>query len=109
MDGKRKSRRFVEDGGIPTHVLTAGLERTFKSGTTFTLSSRLRLSHCDLTEPMLGSIEDASSQTGYTYADGTPYHGMVQTRYMVYHQDDCDEWFTTATLKGRKGRFPNHI
>lgn len=104
-DGQLKSRRFVEDGGIPIHILTAGLERNFSSGITFTLNSRLRLSHCDLTEAMLGSIENAALQSGYTYADGTPYDGKVQTRYMFYHQDDCDEWFTTATLKGRKGNF----
>ena len=104
-DGKQKSRRFVEDGGIPTHVLTAGLERVLRNGTTFTISSRLRLSHCDLTEPMLGSIEDAGVQSGYAYASGIPYAGKVQTRYMLYHQDDCNEWFTTATLKGRSKRF----
>ena len=104
-DGKQKSRRFVEDGGISTHVLTAGIERDLGSGTSFTLNSRLRLSHADLTEAMLGSIEDASIQSGYTYTDGTPYLGKVQTRYLLYYQDDCDEWFTTATLKGHTRRF----
>ena len=103
-DGQRKSRRFVEDGGMSFHVLTAGMERRLAGGATLSLSTRLRLAHCDLTEAMLGSIEDAHLLSGYSNVDGTPYVGKVQTRYMLYHQDDCDEWFTTATLKGRSGR-----
>ena len=104
-DGVLKSRRFVKDGGIPTHIFTAGMEKVFGKGTTFSLNSRLRLSHCDLTEAMLGSIENAGLHSGYTYADDMPYLGKVQTRYMLYYQDDCDEWFTTATLNGRSERF----
>ena len=104
-DGQTKSRRFVDDAGIFIHQFTTGLERKLSSGTTFTLNTRLRFCHCDLTEAMLGSIEDAARQSGYTYTDGTPYLGKVQTRYMCYYQCDCDEWFTTAILKGRTDRF----
>lgn len=98
MDGKKGTRRFVEDGGIFTHVITAGMDHRFDNGTTFNLSSRLRLASCNLTEAMLGSIEQESSN--YTYQDGSPYSGAVQTRFLVNHQDILNEWFTTATLKG---------
>ena len=104
VDGQRKSRRFVEDGGLGMHILTAGFERTLAGGAKFSLGTRVRLAHCDLTEAMLGSIENAGLLSGYGYADGTPYVGKVQTRYMLYYQDDCNEWLSTATLAGRRGK-----
>ena len=103
VSGEKKTRRFVEDGGIPTHVLTSGLFYRMESGTELALTSRLRLSRCDLTEAMLGGIEDAGGH--YTLPDGSPFLGAVQTRYMLYHQDICNEWFTTAELKGHGSKF----
>jgi hypothetical protein len=50
---------------------------------------------------MLGGIEDARGN--YTLQDGTPFNGAVQTRYMLFYQDVCNEWFTTAELKWRRG------
>ena len=100
VSGERKTQRFVEDGGINTHILTAGLEYALPSGNILNLSSRLRLINCDLTEAMLGGIEDDGGH--YFLPDGSPFNGLVQTRYMLFHKDICNEWFTTATLKGKR-------
>ncbi len=103
VTGEKKTRRFVKDAGIPIHVLTAGISYRLKSGTELALTSRLRLASCNLTEAMLGGIEVASGN--YTFADGKLYSGIVQTRYMLYHEDTCNDWLTTAELKGHRGKF----
>lgn len=103
VTGEKKEKRYVEDTGIRFHILTAGYNRNFHNGMTLEATSRLRLSNCDLTESMLGSIEQAGDSGAYKYEDGTPYDRYVQTRYMLYHQDKCNDWLSTVSLKGRTG------
>lgn len=104
VSGEKKKRRYVEDSGLIFHILTLGGEKKFSNGTTLEVSSRIRLADCDITESLLGSIEEAGSSGPYRYEDGTPYEGPVQTRFMLYYSDSCNDWFTTATLKGRTHR-----
>ena len=98
--GEKKTRRFVNDAGTPIHVVTAGLNYLFKNGTVLDVNTRLRLGKTNLTESYLSSISKVGSTDGYTYAGGSPYEGNVQTRYMLYYEDHCYEWLTTAQLKG---------
>ena len=104
-DGKKKEKRYVEDTGIRFHILTAGYKHTFANDITLEMGSRLRLAGCDFTESMLGSIEATTGSGAYRYEDGTPYEGNVQTRYMLYHQDICNDWLSTATLRGQTDRY----
>ena len=103
MTGESGTRRFVEDGGIPAHVITAGAEFKLRDDIQLSLSSRLRLTGANLTNAMLSSIEQGNSH--YSYEDGTPYDGAVQTRYMLYYQNKLYEWFTTAMVKGEKSKY----
>ena len=104
VTGEKESRRFVEDGGIRAHIITLKTRYRFYNEMELEIGSRARLSGCDLTESMLGSIEAATEGSPYTYENGMPYVGNVQTRYMLYHDDICNEWFTTASLKGNHKR-----
>lgn len=101
IDGKLKERRYVEDAGTMAHIITFGSTYSFANNLKLSANSRIRLTNCNLTEMMLNSIEDASETVAYKYQDGTTYKGPVQTRYMLFHQDKCNEWFTTATLQGK--------
>ena len=99
--GQKKTRRYVNDAGTPIHVVTAGLNYLLRNGKVLDINSRLRLGKTNLTEAFLSSLSMVDSSDGYTYADGTPYLGNVQTRYMLYYEDHCYEWLTTAQLKGK--------
>ncbi len=101
MTGNPGTKRFVADGGIPSFVLTTGLDYSFPEGRSLEIRSRLRLSGCHLTESMLGSIEHVTDLNNYTRRDHTPYSGDVQTRFMLYYEDVCNEWFNTVKYKGR--------
>ena len=102
--GKSETMQYVKDGGIPAHVLTTGFKWNFSDNLILDVNSRLRLIHCRLTESHLNAIETADSNSGYSYIDGTPYVGKVQTRYLIYNKDRLTEWFTTARLKGLFGK-----
>lgn len=102
--GKSETMQYVKDGGIPAHVLTTGFKWNFSDNLILDVNSRLRLIHCRLTESHLNAIETADSNSGYSYIDGTPYVGKVQTRYLIYNKDRLTEWFTTARLKGLLGK-----
>ena len=99
--GVMKSRRFAEDCSIPMHTGTVSLDRVFLSGTKLSVVSHLKSGGCNLAEPGLSSIEKASATGIYTYPDGSPYTGDVQTRYLVFHAADYKDWMTTARLNGK--------
>lgn len=102
VTGEQESMRYVEDGGISFNIITSGLQWNLSNHVNLDVNSRLRLTACNLTESKLNAIECADADGSYTYIDGTPYVGNVQTRYLLYHKDKVNEWFTTARLKGHR-------
>lgn len=101
--GKRCTKRYTEDLGIPVHVLTAILKYDFDNRMSLDVSSRLRLAKGKLKETTLGGITTVNSNDGYTYEDGTPFIGKLQNRFMLYYDAYSTEWMTTATLSGQMG------
>ena len=103
-DGKRKTGRYTEDLGIPVHVLTAGFTSTFGNGMEMDLSSRLRMSDSKQKSTYLNGITEVKAGDGYSYLDGTPYSGNVQSRFFMYEDDNFTEWLTTVKVKKSMNR-----
>ena len=103
-DGKRKTGRYTEDLGIPVHVLTAGFNRSFENGIEMDLSSRLRMSDSKQKSTYLNGITEVKAGDGYSYIDGTPYSGNVQSRFFMYEDDNFKEWLTTVKFKKSHNR-----
>ena len=103
-NGKMKSRSYADDCSIPLHTGTISFDWNFDTETSLSVISHLKIGGCDLAEPNLSSIENTTATGPYTYLDGTPYAGPVQTRYLVYHDAIYQDWMTTALLKSITGK-----
>ena len=101
--GERGTRHYTKDLGVPVHVLTGSLSYRFRNGTTLELSSRARFSKARIKETYLSGVNQVANSDGYTYEDGTPYAGNLQSRFLLYYDDKDNEWLTTAQLKGQSG------
>lgn len=102
--GEKQTKRYNEDLGVPTHNLSAGLDYQLPHGMELKVASRLRLSKAVIKETYLSGISKVKADDGYTYLDGKPYEGNVQSRFMLYYDDTCTEWMNTAQLKKTSGR-----
>lgn len=104
LTGQKQTIRYVEDLGVPMHTLTAGFNYQFRNGLEFNLTSRVRHGAAKTKETYLSGIKEVTATDGYTLLNGTPYVGKVQSRYLMYYDETCDEWITTAKLKKTSGQ-----
>lgn len=100
--GKIRTSRYVNDCSTPMHTGFVSLNLPI-ADMQFNVISRLKTGHTKLAEPYLSSIDKVSSDDGYTYTNGKPYSGHVQTCYLTYHDGFYTDWLTTATLR-RQGK-----
>lgn len=102
--GEKRTKSFSRDCGIPMHTATLSLDYLLPYDIQLEARTRLKAGKCDLAEPSLSSIDPVKASDGYTYFDGTPYVGNVQTRYMTYHDADYLDELTTLVLKRQFGQ-----
>lgn len=97
--GEKRTKSFSRDCGIPMHTATLSLDYLLPYDIQLEARTHLKVGRCDLAEPSLSSIDRVIASDGYTYMDGTPYVGYVQTRYMTYHDAKYLDNLTTLILK----------
>lgn len=102
--GEQRRGRFTEDLGMPIHALTASLDLMLPHDLLFDVRSRVRLGKAKMRETYLNGITKVAAGDGYSYENGQPYTGNVQSRMLLYYDDTCNEWLTTARLSKLRGR-----
>ena len=102
--GEMMSRSFANDCSIRMHTASASLAYTFAGGVTLEAITRIKAGGCDLAEPSLGGISRAALSDGYTFMDGSPFAGNLQTRFLMFHDASYFDSMTTLRLKASSGR-----
>lgn len=103
QSGQKRTVRYVEDLGLPVHVLSAGLEYNLSNGMKLEFSTRYRLTNGKTKETYLNGIRDVKATEGYTYDNGKPFEGKVQSRFMLFNEEECQEWLNTVQIKKISG------
>lgn len=71
---------FGDNATDKSHHVTFALNYNFDNGMTLDLRSRYKNAHQRSDSRSVASIDIVDVQDGYTYADGTPFSGRLQTR-----------------------------
>ena len=103
-DGLTKSRNFTDDGLTKSHMATFNLNYKFNNGNELDFRSRLKTIHTDIANLMLGSISQVEVTDGYTYRDGAPFAGNVQSRFYNNYDTTDSDWMNTIELRGKSSK-----
>lgn len=102
--GEIHTKRYEKDCSTPMHSAVFSLDYDLAANTKLNVITRLKTGHTKLAEPYLSSIDNVASDDGYTYTDGKPYSGEVQTCYLMHHDGFYTDWLTTAKLSRKSHR-----
>lgn len=106
MDGKIKSANLRDLNDNRSHEIALLTDYTFDSGMKFTLDMKYmnapKADYVDFGGSTISTVDEAD---GYTYADGTPYAGLVEGRRTWLHMGKVQNFLLTA---GLQQRFGNH-
>ena len=101
--GEVKSMDITAANRDETHAVTYHLDYRLNNGTNLTVKSRLKAGHSYRSNRNLSSTDQVAADQGYTYADGTPYSGYLQRRYMTHFDAVETTWINNAELSRRQG------
>lgn len=104
IDGLTKKRNLTDDGLTKSHMATFNLTYRFNNGKVLDFRSRLKTIHTDIANLMLGSISQVKADDGYTYKDGTPFAGNVQSRFYSNYDTTDSDWMNTLELRGKSSK-----
>lgn len=104
IDGLTKKRNLTDDGLTKSHMATFNLTYRFNNGKVLDFRSRLKTIHTDIANLMLGSISQVKTDDGYTYKDGTPFAGNVQSRFYSNYDTTDSDWMNTLELRGKSSK-----
>lgn len=103
-DGVMKTRNLTDDGLTKSHMATFNLTYRFNNGKVLDFRSRLKTIHTDIANLMLGSISQVKADDGYSYKDGTPFAGNVQSRFYSNYDTTDSDWMNTIELRGKSSK-----
>lgn len=103
-DGQTKTRNFTDDGLTKSHMATFNLNYRFNNGNELDFRSRVKTIHTDIANLLLGSISQVATTDGYTYKDGTPFAGNVQSRFYSNYDTTDSDWMNTIELRGKNSQ-----
>ena len=100
MTGKMTEQDIDEANTNKIHNVNFVLDYQWDNGMQLAVHSKFKHGHAFRANPSLMGVSDASEGSGYTYEDGTPYMGKVQTRRMLHFDGFEHSWMTNAELTG---------
>ena len=95
---------FTDDGLTKSHMATFNLNYRFNNGNELDFRSRVKTIHTDIANLLLGSISQVATTDGYTYKDGTPFAGNVQSRFYSNYDTTDSDWMNTIELRGKNSQ-----
>lgn len=104
IDGLTKKRNLTDDGLTKSHMATFNLTYRFNNGNELDFRSRVKTIHTDIANLMLGSISQVKVDDGYSYKDGTPFAGNVQSRFYSNYDTTDSDWMNTIELRGKSSK-----
>ena len=83
------------------HNVNFVLDYLWDNGIKLAVHSKFKHGLSLRTSPTVMGVSDVTTSSGYTYEDGTPYAGKVQTRRILHFDGFEDSWMTNAELSGK--------
>lgn len=83
------------------HNVNFVLDYLWDNGIKLAVHSKFKHGLSLRTSPTVMGGSDVTTSSGYTYEDGTPYAGKVQTRRILHFDGFEDSWMTNAELSGK--------
>lgn len=100
--GKMESMGLKDGNTDKSNHLTFNLEYTFSDDARLVFRSRLKDGTSVRGSGTLAGIDNATAETGYTYADGSAYAGPVQKRNLLHFDTFESSWINNAELSLKK-------
>jgi hypothetical protein len=83
------------------HNVNFVLDYRWDNGLKLAVHSKFKHGQSLRTSPTVMGISDVTIEKGYTYEDGTPYVGKVQSRRILHFDGLEQSWMTNAELSGK--------
>ena len=98
----RMTEQDIDEGNTnKIHNVNFLLDYLWDNGTKLAVHSKFKHGHSFRSNTTVMGVSDVTSDRGYTYEDGTPYVGKVQTRRMLHFDGFEHSWMTNAELTGK--------
>jgi len=99
----------IDDANInQVHNVNFLLDYKWDNGMKLSVHSKFKHGHSFRANPNMMGVSEATAESGYTYEDGTPYIGKVQTRRMLHFDGFEHSWMTNAELTGKSRDHRHH-
>ena len=94
--------QHVDDANTDkVHNVNFVLDYNFDNGMKLAIHSKYKNGTSYRGNPTIASVTTATAESGFTYADGTVYTGLVQNRRYLHFNAFEKSWMTNAQLTGR--------
>ena len=100
VTGKMEEQDIDDANTNKVHNVNFVLDYNWDNGMKLAIHSKYKHGHSFRSCPTVMGVSDATESSGYTYEDGTPYVGKVQTRRMLHFDGLEHSWMTNAALTG---------
>ena len=98
----KMTEQNIDDANInKVHNVNFLLNYRWDNGLRLAVHSKFKHGHSFRANPNMMGVSDVTKGNGYTYEDGTPYTGKVQTRRMLHFDGFEHSWMTNAELTGK--------
>ena len=98
----RMTEQDIDEGNTnKIHNVNFLLDYLWDNGTKLAVHSKFKHGHSFRSNTTVMGVSNVTSDRGYTYEDGTPYVGKVQTRRMLHFDGFEHSWMTNAELTGK--------
>lgn len=98
----KMTEQNIDDANInKVHNVNFLLNYRWDNGLRLAIHSKFKHGHSFRANPNMMGVSDVTPENGYTYEDGTPYTGKVQTRRMLHFDGFEHSWMTNAELTGK--------
>lgn len=105
MDVKTGEMKEHMYGNIDkSHHITFLLDRTLRDGIHLDVRSRFKTGFSSSGSGSLAGIESVTPDAGFTFADGTPFSGILQKRSLMQNESFETSWMNNAEIQFRRGR-----
>lgn len=98
--GKMMDQNVDDANTDKIHNVNFVLNYNFANGMKLAIHSKYKNGRSYRANPTISGVTKATAENGFTYADGTPYEGMVQNRRYLHFNGFEESWMTNASLSG---------
>lgn len=106
--GQMKEQHVDDANTDKIHNVNFVLDYAWDNGTKLAVHSKYKNGHSYRANPTIAGVTTATEGSGITYADGTPYVGLVQNRRYLRFDAFEKSWMTNAELTGYSSNRRHH-